>query len=51
MVRQGSSLSPIRFNFVDEMVLEISISSFEITGTDICPDRNSFDFEYANDVE
>ncbi|CAH8649174.1 unnamed protein product [Schistosoma margrebowiei] len=48
-VRQGCPLSPFLFNFVIDVLLEISLSSSKFTGVELLPGGSLVDLEYAYD--
>ncbi|CAH8658448.1 unnamed protein product [Schistosoma rodhaini] len=49
-VRQGCPLSPFLFNFIIDLLLEITLSSTESTGIDLLPGGPLSDLEYADDI-
>nr|CAX83711.1 endonuclease-reverse transcriptase [Schistosoma japonicum] len=49
-VRQGCPLSPFLFNFIIDLLLEVTLSSAEFSGIDILPGGPLIDLEYADDI-
>ncbi|RTG82230.1 uncharacterized protein DC041_0010142 [Schistosoma bovis] len=49
-VRQGCPLSPFLFNFVIDVLLEITLSSSKFTGVELLPGGSLVDLEYADDI-
>ncbi|KAH9590191.1 protein 2 3 complex subunit [Schistosoma haematobium] len=49
-VRQGCLLSPFLFNFIIDLLLEITLSSTEFSGIDLLPGGPLIDLEYADDI-
>ncbi|CAH8430565.1 unnamed protein product [Schistosoma mattheei] len=49
-VRQGCPLSPFLFNFVVDVLLEITLSSSKFTGVELLPGGSLVDLEYADDI-
>ena len=49
-VRQGCPLSPFLFNFVIDMILELSLSSSNDCGVELLPGGRLTDIEYADDI-
>ena len=49
-VRQGCPLSPFLFNFIIDLLLEITLSSTEFSGIDLLPGGSLIDLEYADDI-
>ncbi|CAH8513614.1 unnamed protein product [Schistosoma haematobium] len=48
-VRQGCPLSPFLFNFIIDLLMEITFSSTEFSGIDLLP-GSLIDLEYADDI-
>ncbi|CAH8470968.1 unnamed protein product [Schistosoma haematobium] len=49
-VRQGCPLSPFLFNFIIDLLMEITFSSTEFSGIDLLPGGPLIDLEYADDI-
>ncbi|TNN16340.1 Retrovirus-related Pol polyprotein from type-2 retrotransposable element R2DM, partial [Schistosoma japonicum] len=49
-VHQGCPLSPLLFNFVIDMLLDITLSSSDFSGVDFLPGASLTDLEYADDI-
>ncbi|CAH8507928.1 unnamed protein product, partial [Schistosoma guineensis] len=49
-VRQGCPLSPFLFNFIIDLLMEITLSSTEFSGIDLHPGGPLIDLEYADDI-
>lgn len=49
-VRHGCPISPFPFNLVIAMLVEVTVSSYEDSGIDVCTDRNLSELGYANNV-
>ncbi|VDP33341.1 unnamed protein product [Schistosoma margrebowiei] len=49
-VRQGCPLSPFLFNFVVDVLLEITLSSSKFPGVELLPGGSLVDLEYADDI-
>ncbi|CAH8613849.1 unnamed protein product [Schistosoma guineensis] len=49
-VRQGCLLSPFLFNFVVDVLLEITLSSSKFPGVELLPGDSLVDLEYADDI-
>ncbi|KAK4474313.1 hypothetical protein MN116_000398 [Schistosoma mekongi] len=49
-VRQGFPLSPFLFNFIVDILLEITLSSSDFSGIDLLPGDTLIDLEYADDI-
>ncbi|TNN07625.1 Retrovirus-related Pol polyprotein from type-2 retrotransposable element R2DM, partial [Schistosoma japonicum] len=49
-VRQGCPPSPFLFNFVIDMLLDITMSSSDFLGVDLLPGAPLTDLEYADDI-
>ncbi|CAH8485715.1 unnamed protein product [Schistosoma margrebowiei] len=49
-VRQGCLLSPFLFNFIIDLLMEITFSSTEFSGIDLLPGGPLIDLEYADDI-
>ncbi|VDO59879.1 unnamed protein product [Schistosoma margrebowiei] len=49
-VRQGCPLFPFLFNFVIDVLLEITLSSSKLTGVELLPGGSLVDLEYADGI-
>ncbi|VDP35344.1 unnamed protein product [Schistosoma margrebowiei] len=49
-VRQGCPLSPFLFNFVVDVLLEMTLSSSKFPGVELLPGGSLVDLEYADDI-
>ncbi|CAH8675424.1 unnamed protein product [Schistosoma haematobium] len=49
-VRQGCPFSPFLFNFIIDLLMEITLSSTEFSGIDLLPGGPLIDLEYTDDI-
>ncbi|VDP49308.1 unnamed protein product [Schistosoma margrebowiei] len=49
-VRHGCPLSPFLFNFIVNVLLEITLSLSKYTGVELLPGDSLVDLEYADDI-